>query len=100
MSKDITNRDLTFKQKKEFIKNITRLDSAGIELCYVLIRIYDLEHEEQSSTFKLPYDGKYINSTDINFNLEELPPRLKQILYKFVQIHIHKMNEEQDRIPL
>ena len=37
--------------------------------------------------------GKYINN-EMNFDLDEIPGKLQQILYKFLSAHLSKMKEE------
>jgi hypothetical protein len=93
MIKDVKNKDLNTKQKDEFINKINKIDENGIELVYALIRIYEMQHEENSGTFKIPYSGKYVEK-NIQFDFEQFPFKLKQILFKFVNIHIKKMEEE------
>lgn len=94
MCKDTKNSDLTVKQKNEFISKIQSIDKNGAELVYALIRVYEINNEENSGTFKLPYCGKYVDK-DMHFDLEKLPQKLRQILYKFVNIHVEKLNEDQ-----
>lgn len=89
------NEDLTDKQKDEFMKLIKNIDVIGSELIYVLIRIYQLENTEDKSTFKLPFGGKFIKE-EIKFDLNELPNKLKHMLYKFV--NIHKKSSEEEKI--
>ncbi len=98
MIKDVKNKDLTMKQKDEFITKVNKIDENGIELVYALIRIYEMQHEENSGTFKLPYSGKYIEKNNIQFDFDQFPVKLKQILYKFINIHIKKMEEENTMI--
>lgn len=86
--------DLSETEKTELLKLIKNIDSLGTEYIYVLIRIYQLENSEDKSTFKLPYGGKYLKN-DIKFDLNELPNRLKQMLYKFVKKHVNIKNEEE-----
>jgi hypothetical protein len=78
--------DLTSKEKDEFMKLIKNIDSLGSELVYALIRVYQLENCDDKSTFKLPFDGKFINN-DLKFDLCSLPYQLRQILYKFLIMH-------------
>ena len=95
MSKDIKNRDLTLKQKDEFMRKIKKIDDNGAELVYALIRVFENENSEETpGSFKLPYCGKYTSKQDMKFDLDQLPLKLKQILYKFVTIHSKKMKEE------
>ena len=69
------------------------IDQNGFEIVYALIRIFQLENNDDKSTFKIPYGGKFIKD-DLNFNLNYLPLQLKQILYKFLLLHIKTMKEE------
>jgi hypothetical protein len=94
LSKNILNTDLTQQQKKIFIKMFGKIDHSGQELVYALIRMYQMENNEDDTSFVLPYNGKY-TGTDINFNLENFPNNLKQILFNFLHIHLEKMKEEQ-----
>jgi hypothetical protein len=95
--KEIKNCDLTVKQKNDFMNKIQKLDEVGTEVCYVLIRVFEINHEDVSSTFKLPYNGKFIES-DISFDLEKLPIKLRQLLYKFVSMHCEKIEEESNKL--
>ena len=91
--KDLPEEEITIKQKDKFMKLIKDIDEYGSELIYVLIRLYQLENSDDKSTFKLPYGGKFVKD-DLNFNLNDLPLQLKQILYKFLLLHIKTMKEE------
>jgi hypothetical protein len=93
LSKDIPINNLNTTQKKSFIKRIEKIDDEGCGLVYALIKMYQTENNEDNTSFTLPYNGKYINN-DMNFNLEEIPGNLQQILYKFLGIHLSKMREE------
>ena len=63
------------------MKLVKNIDLDGSERIYVLIRMYQLENNEDKTTFKIPYGGKYVKN-DLKFDLNELPFELKQILYK------------------
>ena len=91
--KKSTNDELTTKQKDEFMKIVKNIDSNGAELIYALIRTYQLENNEDKSTFKLPYGGKFVKD-DMKFDFNELPNELKNILYQFVLIHLKTSEEE------
>ena len=93
LSADVSNLDLTTKQKDEFMKLVKNIDIEGSERIYVLIRMFQLENSEDKSTFKIPYGGKYIK-TDLKFDFNDLPNELKHILYKFIKIHTSTMEEE------
>jgi hypothetical protein len=81
-----TEEDLTTKQKDEFIKLVDNIDENASELIYALIRVYQLENSENKNTFTLPFNGTFINES-IKFDLNELPNKLKQILYKFIVLN-------------
>jgi len=91
--KDLPEEEMTLKQKDKFIKLVKDIDEYGSELMYALIRFYQLENSDDKSTFKLPYGGKYIKH-DMKFDFNELPNELKHILFKFIQIHIKTLKEE------
>lgn len=93
LSKTIPEVDLSTSEKKSFIKCFEKIDHEGHELVYALIRMYQMVNNEQNMSFTLPYDGKFINN-DISFNLDRFPITLKQILAKFLSVHIEKMEEE------
>ena len=93
LSKDISDKDLTASQKRIFIKRIEKIDKNGHDLVYALIRMYQVENNEENTSFTLPYNGTFIQ-TDINFDLDKFPNYLKHILFKFLDAHIGKMKEE------
>jgi len=75
------------------MSKIKSIDEKGSELIYALIRVFQMENSDDITTFKLPYDGKY-SKNDMKFDLNKLPNKLKQILYKFVKLHTETMKEE------
>lgn len=97
LSKDIADVDLTTSQKRSFIKKILKIDQTGHELVYALIRMYQIENGEENMSFTLPYSGTFVEN-DINFDLDKLPKKLKQILYKFIGVHLDKMKEERSLV--
>lgn len=92
-------RDLTVAQKKKFINNIRKIDHDGHELIYALIHTHQITQEEGPTSFTLPYRGYRTgnNNEDIQFDLDELPIKLRHILHKFVMIHMEKLKEEQEK---
>lgn len=93
LTKSIPKKDLSVKQKKDFITDIEIFDQDGIELIYALTRVYQLQNNDSNSNFNLPYGGKFIKD-DIKFDLDDFPIPLKRILYKFVSKHKKKMKDE------
>lgn len=91
--KEIPKKDLTVKQKNEFITNISKMDQSGYELVYALIHNHELKSELSNSNSSLPYEGKLIKKDTIEFDFNIFPLELKHILYKFSKIHIKTMEE-------
>jgi hypothetical protein len=101
LCKEIPNKDLTIKQKRKFIEEIQNFDENGYELMYALIRVYQLLNEKNIKDFEIPYEAMVENENKtVTYNLEKLPKKLKQILFKFIEIHIIKMEEEEIKINL
>jgi hypothetical protein len=92
LMKNISKKDLTILQKNDFINRVKTLDSEGYHLIYALIKSFSLENEKTDS-FILPYNGKLAKDR-IDFNLEDLPNTLKQLLYKFITIHQEKIIQD------
>lgn len=93
LSKDILNKDLSIKQKNDFINNVKNIDNTGSELIYALIKVYHIQNIDEKNTIILPFEGEYLNN-EIKFDLDKLPNKLKQILFKFLQIHTKTMKED------
>lgn len=92
LSSGIVDKDLTAKQKDDFIKKTEEMDEEGHELIYALMRVFFLENES-SSPFNVLYEGKRVDN-NIVFDLSNIPKKLRQILYKFAKIHVKKMKED------
>lgn len=104
--KDLPKKDLTIKQKNHFIKIIGVIDDNNTkELIYVLIQFYFKNNSLDSTIdstleYELPYKGKKTvcenknNLYDITWDLLDLPIPLRQIIYKFISLHIKQMEEQ------
>jgi len=88
LSANLTHKDLTTLEKREFIQKINEIDEEGIELVYALIRFYQMENCEDTN-LSLPFEG-FVENNDIVFNLENFPKKLKKILFRFVSMHTNK----------
>jgi len=93
LSNDITEKDLSYAQKRSFLEKIKKIDTDGQELIYALIKMYQLTYEN-NIIFNMPYNSKHVENDGITFNLVDLPNNLKQILYKFIGKHLKKMKED------
>lgn len=91
---NIPKKDLTVRQKADFMKKIKDIGETGHELIYLLIKHYYIITDfRDTPTFSLPYGGSTIKN-DICFNLEDLPIPLKHIIYKFVKMEIERIKSE------
>ena len=91
---DTLDKDLNSAQKSTFIKKLPTIDTNGMELMYTLIQLYSMNHQNNQC---FPYDSVK-DGNNITFNLELLPFQLKQILYKFLLLHIKTMDEDKNRM--
>jgi hypothetical protein len=91
--KDTTNKDLCIDKKKDFINKISKIDQNGFDMIYVLIQKYYIINNENIEN-SIPYKGfteGLENNQDITWNYNNFPNKLKHILYKFVNLHIQKL---------
>ena len=89
LSQNLVAKDLTVLQKNDFVKKIATLEPEAHELIYALIKCYYIE-KESGDSITIPYNGK-LDKDCINFNLLSLPLQLRQMLYKFVNLHKQKV---------
>jgi len=98
LDKNIPKKDLTAKQKQEYIDKVANIDITGKELVYALIMVFYTTTENTLYSDEIPYKGKYGDGDgdkkEITWVFSEFPVRLRHILYKFVKLHEKKMNEE------
>jgi len=88
-----SEKDLAPEQKEESVSIIKELDQKGHEYLYIIIKMYANNNREGDyKTYMLPYTGNYLG-LNIQFDLENFPKKLKQMLYKFVKTHKRSMDE-------
>jgi hypothetical protein len=97
----LSKKDLTVKEKEQFIKNIEEIDSNGRELIYALIMIYHSQNDEIK--VKIPYNGINIQTNikslnNITWNYMDFPIKLRNLLYKFICLHIKTFKEDNTRL--
>lgn len=101
LNKEIPKKDLTIKEKEEFISKIQDVDTSGKDLIYTLIQIYHMKNGEKKLSDDLPYKGnKYSfckGKEDLTWSFTDFPIPLRHILYKFIKIHTQSMEEEEER---
>jgi hypothetical protein len=92
--RDTYNKDLTIKQKKMLVSRIEQIDTNGAEGVYALIKYHAIHtnDENMSSLFNCKTE---INTglSDITWNINNLPTRLRQILFKFTEINETRQQE-------
>jgi len=93
--KDLPKKDLSLKQKKDFLSKIENLDPKGTELVYVLIRSFQINELKENPKLSIPFGGK-VDGNEITLNLSKMPINLRQLLYKFLCIHFQAMEEKLD----
>lgn len=86
--------DISQEYKEYFLNNMKTFDKNEHEVCYALIRKYQLSQND--NPFSLPYNGKQFKK-GIRFDFEKLPNELKQILYLFMRTHLESLNQEIQR---
>ena len=87
----IKNKDIDLLSKIKFIKNIQKLDTEGMEKVHGLILLYHEEHgDEEDTKRESPYGG-IVKDTGISYNLLDFPYGLRQLLYKFVCMHVEHL---------
>jgi hypothetical protein len=96
--KKVKIKDLTKKQKTEFVKNVETFNEDEIYTLYAIITMYnrqcDVDLHQDTQLTKHPYNGCTDNSSGVVFDLDDFPIKLKQILYKFMNIVISKNTAE------
>lgn len=93
--------DLTQAERDFFSENIKNMDELGKELLFVLIYQFFSENKKKGKNNTVPYKGKkeIVNNELTNFTwcLQDLPITLRQMLLKFMKMHIITMEEERSR---
>jgi hypothetical protein len=101
LNKDNPKKDLSVKEKEEFINKIQDIDDSGRDLIYALIQFYHNQNEEEKNSDTLPYkgirDSVCKGKEDMTWSFTDFPIKLRHILYKFIKMHFQSMEEEKER---
>ena len=98
----LPKKDLTVKQKEDFIKNISDIDNNGKELIYALVYIFYIQNLNKNCD-DLPFDGykqqyeQKKSHYNITWNFLNFPIKLRQLLYKFIILHMKTLHENVSR---
>jgi hypothetical protein len=97
---NVPTTDLTPTEKEFFSENIKNMDELGKELLFVLIYQFYSENKKKGKNV-VPYKGKkeVVNNelTNFTWSLQDLPITLRQMLLKFMKMHLITMEEERSR---
>ena len=100
--KDIPKKDLTVKQKEEFVNKVGMINETGTNLVVALIQFFCVENAEEELLKDLPYKGTretvVKRKENLSWSFSNFPIKLRHILYKFVLLHMHSMEEEKVRV--
>ena len=94
LKSDLPHDDISQSDKEYLNTKIKELDKGGMEILYILIRMYELETTK--SMADLPYGAKLLPKAELKIALDSFPNQLKQLVYKFVQLHIEKTNVDNE----
>ena len=101
--KDLPKKDLSVKEKEEFIRNIKKVNIDGRELVYALILVYAEQNAKDIGSTLIPYNGsKHEEESDsdtytFSWVYTQFPIKLRHLLTRFVKIHLKKQKEEATR---
>ncbi len=99
--KDLPKKDLSVKDKEEFIRNIKKVNTDGRELVYALILVYCGQNGEDLEGNEVPYKGvqqeEEGGSSNFSWVYTQFPIKLRHLLSRFVAMHLRKQQEEAER---
>lgn len=90
---NLPEKDLTIIQKNDLIKKISAMNTEGHELVYALVKCFYIQHNG-GDVLVIPYSGQ-LSKDRIDFDLLKMPNKLRQLLYKFVNVHKKKLIEDE-----
>ena len=83
LDKNLQSTDLKKIEKEEVISSIEKMNQESKDACYLLI--YEHYRITENKETKTPY-GAVITGNDIQFDLSNMPIKLRRILYNFCKI--------------
>lgn len=97
---NIPSKDLSVKQKEELIKKVQNIDPKGRDLIFALIQFYRIENNKDTKSI-IPYNGisevSKENTENLIWSLGDFPIKLRNILYKFIIMHMQTMEDDAKR---
>ena len=83
-------KDLSVKEKEQCVEKLKQLDQSGQELVYMLIK------SSSEDGALVPYGGQ-MWKTDMRFNFNDFPTRLKHLINNFLALHTAVKRETSER---
>jgi len=72
--------------KEILAKDIKNLNQECQERIYGIIKSYDIDSQDPTSVYELPYSGRQLKS-GIKFDIDSLPLKLQHMLLTFLTVH-------------
>jgi hypothetical protein len=98
LNKDLPSKDLTAANKAELVKSISTLSENAIELVYALIKYHNMNDKKNSDMYNQTRQNVRNATADISWNLNDLPIKLRNILFRFVQLEERRKDEVVNRM--
>jgi hypothetical protein len=88
---------LSTQELIELVEHIRSLDKNGMDLVFVIIRIYSLKQNTSTDVNDVPYNGQKMDATDgapnandVKFDIRQFPNKLNRMLLEFSKMHLSK----------
>ena len=98
LNKDLPSKDLTAANKAELVKSISTLSENAIELVYALIKYHNMNDKKNSDMYNQTRQNVRNATADLSWNLNDLPIKLRNILFRFVQLEERRKDEVVNRM--
>ena len=98
LNKDLPPKDLTATQKANLIKSISTLSEQGTELVYALIKYHNIHDKKNSDLYNHKKTNTRNATSDISWNLNDIPIKLRNILLRFTQLEERRKYEMDSRL--
>ncbi len=95
--REVEDNDLTKTERDDFLKLVKKIDTDGSELFYAVVKCYQLNNGSSTDFINTPYNSKMVKGA-LKFELDDIPGKLKRMLYVFLKKHLQKMKEEGIRL--
>jgi len=98
LNKDLPSKDLTAASKAELVKSISTLSENAIELVYALIKYHNMNDKKNSDMYNQTRQNVRNATADLSWNLNDFPIKLRNILFRFVQLEERRKDEVVNRM--